>query len=84
MSAIELIKTEIRQRAAEHGLYVHRYQTNSQHIYQTVVTYALHSQPEKPRFSRQCDRIVCRLNRIEGKTEKCHAYRQLTQLLGSI
>lgn len=84
MSAIELIKTKIRQRAAERGLYLHRYQTNSQHIHQTVVTYALHSQPEKPRFSRQCDRIGCRINRVEGKTERCQAYRQLTKLLRSI
>lgn len=84
MSAIELIKTEIRLRAAERGLYLHRYQSNGRRLYQPVVSYALHSSKQKPRFSKQCSGLVCRFHTIEGKSDKCRAYKHLSNLLRSI
>lgn len=84
MSAIELIKTEIRLRAAERGFYLHRYQSNGRHLYQPVVSYALHSSQQKPRFSRHCDGLVCRFFTLEGKSEHCQAFRHLSNLLRSI
>ena len=84
MSAIELIKTEIRHRAAERGFYLHRYQSNGRRLYQPVVSYALHSSQQKPRLSKQCDGVMCRFYSLEGKSEKCQAYQHLSALLGRI
>lgn len=84
MSAIELIKTEIRLRAAQHGFYLHRYQSNGRHLYQPVVSYALHSSQQKPRFSKHCDGLICRFYALEGKSEKCQAYQHLLTLLKSL
>ena len=84
MSAIELIKTEIRLRAAQRGLYLHRYQSNGRHLYQPVVSYALHSSQKKPRLSKHCDGVMCRFHMLEGRSEKCQAYKHLSNLLRSI
>ena len=84
MSAIAHIKTEIRLRAAQRGFYLHRYQSNGRRLYQPVVSYALHTSQQKPRFSRQCDGVICRFYTVEGITEKCQAYQHLSTLLGSI
>jgi hypothetical protein len=84
MSAITHIKTEIRLRAAERGFYLHRYQSNGRRLYQPVVSYALHTSQQKPRFSKDCDGAICRFYTVEGKTEKCEAYKHLSSLLRSI
>lgn len=84
MSAIEHIKTEIRLRAAAKGFYLHRYQSNGRHLYQPIVSYALHSSQQKPRFSKDCNGIICRFYTLEGKTEKCQAYKHLSNFLRSI
>ncbi len=84
MSAIELIKTEIRLRAAARGFYLHRYQSNGRRLYQPIVSYALHTSKQKPRFSKDCNGVVCRFYAVEGKTEKCEAYKHLSTLLKSI
>lgn len=84
MSAIELIKTEIRLRAAERGFYLHRYQSNGRRLYQPIVSYALHTSKQKPRFSKDCDGVICRFYTMEGKTDKCRAYKYLSNLLRSI
>jgi hypothetical protein len=84
MSAIEHIKTEIRLRAAQRGFYLHRYQTNGQRLYQPVISYALHTSKQKPHFSKNCDGVICRFYTVEGKTEKCQAFKYLSNLLRSI
>lgn len=84
MSAIAHIKTQICLRAAQRGFYLHRYQSNGRRLYQPVVSYALHTSKQKPRFSKDCDGAVCRFYTIEGITEKCQAYKHLSKLLMSI
>ncbi|HCS65960.1 MAG TPA: hypothetical protein DIW64_18875 [Cellvibrio sp.] len=78
----EIIET-IRQAASVHGLTLHRYQANKK-AHATTITYVLHSSADRPKFSRDCDGPSAVLTKHEGTTERCEAFRELSQLLASI
>ena len=78
----DLIET-IRTTAAARGLTLHRYQANKGK-FSTTITYALHSSADRPAYSRDCDGARVSLTQREGTTERCEAYRKLSNLLAKI
>ena len=77
---VKILIGNIETKAAEHGLYLHRYQTNLG-SYRVRVIYALHDNPEKPARSASCSGPAVTLSNREGTTERCEAYRKLSELL---
>jgi hypothetical protein len=76
----------IESKAAERGLTLSRWQTNStrnSHI--CTVTYAVH-EGARPASSYDLpdDAAVVRFSGLEGTTEKCRAYRELWKLFCSM
>ncbi len=76
----------IESKAAERGLTLSRWQTNStrnSHI--CTVAYALHT-GARPASSYELpeDATVVRFNGLEGMTQKCRAYRELWKLFCSM
>lgn len=78
-NAVATLIEQIRTSAAARGLTLHRYQTNKG-SHAVVITYALHSAAERPKYSRDCDGARITLNAREGKTERCEAFRGLAAL----
>ena len=83
MNKVQKLISEIESLAAERGLYLHRYQTNLG-SYRVRVIYALHDNPEKPTRSASCSGPAVTLSNREGTTERCEAYRKLSELLEQI
>ena len=80
---VQKLISEIESLAAERGLHLHRYQTNLG-SYRVRITYALHDTPEKPALSASCSVPSVVLNNREGTTERCEAYRELSELMEQI
>lgn len=80
---VDVLVESIRTTAAKHGMYLHRFQTNAKRGVKSV-SYALHSSEIKPAQTRSCDGPCVILNQIEGKTDRCEAYRKLANLLSTI
>lgn len=80
MNAVQSLIKNIEVKAAEKGLFLHRYQSNKGK-FSYIITYALHSSAERPAKSAACDGDSVQLSQCEGTTERCEAYRQLSELL---
>lgn len=82
-NAVTTLIETIRTTAAARGLTLHRYQSNKGH-YATTITYVLCSSAERPAYSRDCDGARAVLTQREGTTERCEAYRELSDLLATL
>lgn len=82
-NAITVLIETIRTAAAARGFTLHRYQANRGR-FATTITYALHSSSERPAYSRDCDGARAVLTQREGTTERCEAYRELSDLLATL
>lgn len=83
MNDVEQLIEEIKAKAAEKGLFLHRYQSNySRHA--VSVVYAIDSREQKPARAIMCDGAAVLMQQLEGKTKKCEAYRELSELLENI
>lgn len=77
---------ELIAAADSRGMSLSRYQANgSQATYTTKITWAAHTGP-RPRYSRDlpADAITATLDRPEGTTPRCTAYRALSAMLDKL
>jgi hypothetical protein len=82
-NAVQTIIETIRTSAASKGQFLHRYQTNANRGVKSVV-FAIHSSESKPSHSKYCDGVKASLTHLEGSTENCEAYRELSKMLESM
>lgn len=80
MNTVEILVEQISKAAAEKNLYLHRYQTNGSN-HRVKITYCLHDDEIKPTRSEKCNGGKITLSHLEGKTEKCEAYKKLSTLM---
>lgn len=71
-TTIEQLKQQIRENCMLLGLHFHSYKTHKG----SVITYGLHSSPEKPQHSRDCDTFAISFTGSESETTqgKCGKY----------
>lgn len=82
-NAVSALIETIRVKAASQGFYLYRYQTNYG-LYATNIKYALHSSPERPDRSGDCDGWSVSMSQREGSTTRCEAFRKLSAMLARI
>jgi|SRR5579864_976108 len=85
-SPVAKLVESIEQQTAERGLTVSRWQTNSKaHGFVDHITWTIHTGPRavQARYQKNIVSSIV-LHQIEGNTENCRAYRQLSRLLKAI
>lgn len=82
---VESLANEIAEKAKAQGLTLSRWQANDTRSgYVKRITYALHTGERAAQFRYQPDGSIedyVILDNLEGTTERCEAYRELSRLM---